>query len=192
MSPLGAAWDWYARNREALTAAGALLGGGLLAWGVLQQPAFASRRPKVRFDPHHLPSTTQIFSKAVDQLGSDKIQVCLGGIYILERISRENRQDYAAVMDILTAFIRQRAHWNGTDAAASRTTQKSSRHELSADVAAALTVIIRRENAGQEQDLDLRGTNLSGAALMHAPLRRANFFAANLSDANLASADLHK
>ncbi|MDB5400462.1 MAG: hypothetical protein JWQ55_2480, partial [Rhodopila sp.] len=43
MSLVAVAWDWFARNRDALTAVGALFGGGILAWGALQQPAFASR-----------------------------------------------------------------------------------------------------------------------------------------------------
>ena len=69
MSFVGVAWDWYARNREVLTAVGALLGGGLLTWGALQQPAFAALRLKERQDTHRPPGTTEVFSKAVDQLG---------------------------------------------------------------------------------------------------------------------------
>jgi hypothetical protein len=34
------------------------------------------------------------FTKAVEQLGSDKLQVRLGGIYTLERITRESDVDY--------------------------------------------------------------------------------------------------
>ena len=117
MSLLAVAWDWYARNREALTAAGAMLGGGLLAWGALQQPAFAPHRLREQNDKNRLPSVTEVFSKAVEHIGSNKAQVCLGGIYTLERISRESRHDYGAVMEILTAFIRYRARWNEPEAA---------------------------------------------------------------------------
>ena len=53
MSLIGFAWDWYARNRDAITAIGALFGGGILAWGALQQPAFSPRRSgrTPAFDP---------------------------------------------------------------------------------------------------------------------------------------------
>ncbi|MEA2738700.1 MAG: hypothetical protein QOH05_2007, partial [Acetobacteraceae bacterium] len=204
MSLVAAAWDWYARNREVLTAVGALVGGGLLTWGALQQPAFASHRLKAEKPTDHLPSTTELFSRAVEQLGSSKVQVCLGGIYTLERISRESRQDYGAVMEILTALVRQRAPWHEPDAGAPGQPtrrrdgvigRKSSRSERPADVAAALAVIMRRESVDRDHEetrLDLRRTNLKGASLIHAPLRRANLFAANLIEADLTSADLRR
>jgi hypothetical protein len=47
------------------------------------------------------------FSKAVEQLGSDKLEVRLGGIYSLERISKESPDDYWTVMENLTAFAWQ-------------------------------------------------------------------------------------
>jgi Flp pilus assembly protein TadB len=52
---------------------------------------------------------TESFSKAVDQLGSDKLEVRLGGIYSLERISKESPDDYWTVMETLTASIRERS-----------------------------------------------------------------------------------
>ena len=51
---------------------------------------------------------TESFSKAVEQLGSDKLEVRLGGIYSLERISKESPDDYWTVMESLTAFVRER------------------------------------------------------------------------------------
>src|SRR5215472_8488533 len=50
---------------------------------------------------------TESFSKAVEQLGSDKLEVRLGGIYALERISQESPRDYWTVMETLTAFVRE-------------------------------------------------------------------------------------
>jgi hypothetical protein len=54
---------------------------------------------------------TDSYSKAVEQLGSEKIEVRLGGIYTLERISRESTDDHWTIMETLTAFVRERAHW---------------------------------------------------------------------------------
>ncbi len=55
---------------------------------------------------------TESFSKAVEQLGSDKLEVRLGGIYSLERISKESPDDYRTVMENLTAFVRGRSRGN--------------------------------------------------------------------------------
>jgi hypothetical protein len=48
----------------------------------------------------------------VEQLGSDKLEVRLGGIYSLERISKESPDDYWTVMENLTAFVRERSRRN--------------------------------------------------------------------------------
>src|SRR5215472_8274288 len=53
---------------------------------------------------------TETFSKAIEQLGSDKVEVRLGGIYSLERISKESPDDYLTVMENLSAFVRERSH----------------------------------------------------------------------------------
>jgi hypothetical protein len=55
---------------------------------------------------------TESFSKAVEQLGNDKLEVRLGGIYSLERISKESPEDYWTVMENLTAFVRERSRRN--------------------------------------------------------------------------------
>src|SRR5208283_1279828 len=55
---------------------------------------------------------TESFSKAAEQLGSDKLEVRLGGIYSLERISKESPEDYWTVMENLTAFVRERSRRN--------------------------------------------------------------------------------
>jgi uncharacterized protein YjbI with pentapeptide repeats len=55
---------------------------------------------------------TESFSRAVEQLGDDKLEVRLGGIYSLERISKESPDDYWMVMENLTAFVRERSRRN--------------------------------------------------------------------------------
>lgn len=49
---------------------------------------------------------TERFTRAIDQLGNKKMEIRLGGIYALERISKESKDDYWAIMEILTAYIR--------------------------------------------------------------------------------------
>jgi hypothetical protein len=50
----------------------------------------------------------ETFSKAVEQLGSDKLEVRVGAIFALERISKESPDDYWTIMEVLTAFVRER------------------------------------------------------------------------------------
>src|SRR5262249_13348845 len=52
---------------------------------------------------------TERFSKAVELLGSEKLDVRLGGIYALERIARDSLKDHWTVMEVLTAFVREQS-----------------------------------------------------------------------------------
>lgn len=54
---------------------------------------------------------TERFTRAVDQLGNDKLNVRLGGIYALERIAHDSRDDHPQVMEVLTAYVREHAPW---------------------------------------------------------------------------------
>ncbi len=54
---------------------------------------------------------TERFTRAVDQLGSDKLDVRLGGMYALERIARHSDVDRTMIFEVLTAFIRTHATW---------------------------------------------------------------------------------
>ena len=53
---------------------------------------------------------TDRYTKAIEQLGSDKLAVRIGGIYALERIARDSARDHPAGMEVLTAFIREHSH----------------------------------------------------------------------------------
>jgi hypothetical protein len=53
---------------------------------------------------------TDRFTKAIDQLGKDTLAVRLGGIHALERIAIDSEADHWAVMEVLTAFIREYPH----------------------------------------------------------------------------------
>ena len=50
---------------------------------------------------------TDRYTKAIEQLGSDKgIDVRIGGIYALERIAHDSPRDHPTIMDVLATFIR--------------------------------------------------------------------------------------
>jgi len=141
---------------------------------------------------------TERFSKAIEQLGSDKMEVRLGAIYTLERIANDSVKDHWTIVEIITAFIRQ----NCPIKAKSDNTEKSNNTEINnikIDIQAALTVIERRnrESEKERQILDLHGISvsyakLSGADLSGADLSKANLSQANLHKANLSQANLYK
>lgn len=51
-----------------------------------------------------------MFNRAIDQLGSEKLEVRLGAIYTLKRISRDPQYaDYRVpILETLTAYVRER------------------------------------------------------------------------------------
>src|SRR3954465_11308549 len=98
-------WTTYSAHRAAIAplltlAAGVAVAGVALLRHFAQTNADRQRR------------ITESFSKAIEQLGSDKVEVRLGGIYSLERISKESPDDYWTVMENLTAFVRERSRRN--------------------------------------------------------------------------------
>src|SRR5664280_2440027 len=129
------------------------------------------------------------YTKAVEQLGSDKIEVRLGGIYALERLMRDSSTDQPTIVEVLAAYIRQHAPPASLDEAktADSPTLPSS---PDADVQAALTVLGRRAAVAAENHIDLTGAHLAGAQLGWADLTGANLHRANLTRARLIGADL--
>src|SRR5689334_20193764 len=86
----GASWLWnkYHVNREDLTPLAPLVGGGIAAWVALRQVRIAADRHAAQTEADRQRRITESFSKAIEQLGSEKLEVRLGGIYALERISK--------------------------------------------------------------------------------------------------------
>ena len=133
---------------------------------------------------------TERFSKAIEQLGSDKPEVILGGIYTLERIARDSAPDQWTIMEVLTAFVRQNAPVIKENESQSPEDQKKFL-ELRISIQACLTVIGERKHPDLENKrLDLTEVNISGFNLFKANLTRANLTGANLTEAYLFRADL--
>jgi hypothetical protein len=141
---------------------------------------------------------TERFTRAIDQLGHDNLDVRLGGIYALERISIDSPRDQLTIAEAPTAFVRGHAPWPPTqpgqppeDLAVEDVTPL---RRWAPDVQAALTVLGRHEDApGPLLDLrniDLRGAYLRKANLSFAVLRGAYLQGANLQFAQLESANL--
>ena len=207
MSLVGDVWDWYSWNRKDLAPLLALFGslvvglgtitvGGLVARAALRQARtatqvaeianrqaeIAGRRHEEQTRADQQGRITESFAKAVEQLGSDKLEVRLGGIYSLERISKESPDDYWTVMENLTAFVRERSRRNEAERTSLDLEQRVSRRayflwleagrpdaraeefwataarqeELggppATDIAAVLTVIRRRSEQSRERE----------------------------------------
>ena len=171
-------------------------GAGLFAAGALVYTArnfTLSRRTYELTEQGHV---TDRYTKAIEQLGSDKLDVRIGGIYALERVARDSARDHPTVMEVLTAFVREhsRDQWqfSAEDAPADDVHKLTTRP----DVQAGLNVIRRRDSGHDRDHLDLSGAilgifaNLNGANLNRALLVRAKLTAANLSGSNLSGANL--
>jgi hypothetical protein len=130
------------------------------------------------------------FTKSIEQLGSDKLDVRLGGIYSLERLTRDSLPDRAVVFEVLGAYVR--AHAPDTpECEPSPGTPIIPGLARPVDIQAALTVIGRRTVSRDSRGkIDLRSTCLYGADLTGAHLDGANLDQANLAHAWLASANL--
>ncbi|MFJ7210222.1 pentapeptide repeat-containing protein [Amycolatopsis sp. NPDC098790] len=49
---------------------------------------------------------TELYTKAVEQLGSDKAPVRLGGLYALERLGQDNPKQRQTIVNVLCAYLR--------------------------------------------------------------------------------------
>ena len=133
---------------------------------------------------------TERFSKAIEQLASDKPEVILGGIYTLERIARDSAPDQWTIMEVLTAFVRQNAPVIKENESQSPE-DKEKFLKLRISIQACLTVIAERKYPDLENKyIDLTEVNLSGFNLVGFKLKGFNFAGANLTEANLEEADL--
>lgn len=148
---------------------------------------------------------TERFSRAIEQLGKDELELRLGAIYSLERIARDSATDHGPVMEVLTAYVRMHARWTagalehatpGTDPQNWRKVGFPSYvpPRLPADIEAVMAVLVRRntqhEGPGNSLELDLSGTDLRGAKLQGADLRRIKLRESNLQESQLVGARL--
>ena len=113
----------------------------------------------------------------------------LGGIYALERIARDSEKDHGPIMEVLTAYVREKAPRKNDDY------EPQADERPPTDIQAILTVLGRRETTGKNRGddllyLDLNHTRLVGANLTEADLSDAYLIGADLSDAALNDAYL--
>jgi uncharacterized protein YjbI with pentapeptide repeats len=195
------------------------LGGLVLsmtAWVGYQNFRVGEKNLKVSEDKQ----VTERFSKSIEHLGnSNQIDIRLGGIYALEQIAIDSAKYHWTIVEILSAFIREKcplddvAQLTGNSGKTSLEEQSEQKtsvptyKKVGVDIQAAMTVLGRRkvEQDPPDKRIDLRnvslplieiqkaslsGVNLSGANLSGASLNGANLSDANLRNANLSGARL--
>jgi hypothetical protein len=134
--------DWLARHdvgsakpdllqkaRDAARGRLLTLVAGLFAAGALVFTALNFTLSRRTFELTEQGQVTDRFTKAIEQLGSDKLDVRIGGIYALERVARDSAKDHPTVMEVLAAFIRghSREPWPPQDTGSSSRTGAASR-----------------------------------------------------------------
>ncbi|WP_406346937.1 pentapeptide repeat-containing protein [Streptomyces sp. NBC_00648] len=144
---------------------------------------------------------TERFTRAIDHLGSQTLDVRLGGIYALERVARNSPDDRPTVTDILCAFVREHVPWPvGAPDGPQHPTLTVDRQvpwltNRAPDVQTALYVLGRRPGHPQEHRLylsraDLRRAQLSKAQLEGVNLRHSNLSRAYMPKSNLEHSEL--
>ncbi|WP_234438585.1 pentapeptide repeat-containing protein [Streptomyces sp. NRRL S-340] len=159
---------------------------------------------------------TDRFSRAVDQLGSDKLDVRIGGLHALWRIAEQSARDREAVISIQAAYLRTHLPWppagRPSPAADVPINDIAPLETRAADAQVALTalgVLCRhREQSWVNLSItDLRRADCDGmwfpevnfdracleaAGLYHANLTQASLVSVNLRHADLTTAILRR
>jgi len=148
---------------------------------------------------------TDRFSRAIEHLGAardsgdPKLEIRLGGVYALERLARDAKDDefYWQIMETLTAYVRENA-----PAPEEKEEEDEERAEIDSekipeprkDIQAIMTVLGRRtqREIDKEKYLDLSNTDLRRCDLREAHLERADLSGARLEHANLFRAHLKR
>ena len=117
---------------------------------------------------------TERFGRAIDQLGSDKLDVRLGGVYALEALMHEPHADERNIIEVLSAYVRDHPASTAGPLTLHRRGDLLPTRKLPTDVQAALTVLGRRPDPAHNTGIDLTGAHISGADLRGADLTSAD------------------
>ncbi|SHK75200.1 Pentapeptide repeat-containing protein [Roseovarius marisflavi] len=218
-------WPW--RFSLAQVAALTTVLGAVIALPLTINRLLLSRRQTETVEQGHI---TDRINKAVEGLGAEKtvkrdgderteanLEVRIGSIYALERLSQDSERDHIQIMEILCAYIRQNAGREDVALPEGEVTPEAWRdwakqgHEHPRlDVDVALKVIERRGAARKQLEKNqnppyrlgleraplrkiiLSQRDLTGADLRNAELQGADLWRAQLQGANLWRAQLQE
>ena len=154
----------------------------------VQEPAARLRRRD-----HSLGLAAERFARALELLESSQVNVRIGALYALEQIALNAPRVHPAVIDVLCAYVRDRAQ-RVLPEAADDTGRGIAATIRPADIQAAITIIGRRNDSqdGVAMRLELSHTDLSNLNLAGANLRRADLSDTDLSYSDARGADLRE
>jgi Pentapeptide repeats (8 copies) len=144
---------------------------------------------------------TERFGSDIGLLGSNELDVRVGGIYALQRLMYDSPADEAKIIEVLSAFIRDHtpqslpasSHVTTAPCRSVRTTSNGRPSHPADDAEAALEVLGSRPILaanGSRIVMDLTWADISGASLLHANLDGADLRCAGLTRAYLIGASL--
>jgi len=194
-------WPW--RFSLAQIAALTTVLGAVIALPLTVNRLLLSRRQTKTVEQGHI---TDRINTAVEGLGAEKtvkrdgdertepnLEVRIGAIYALERLSQDSERDHIQIMEILCAYIRQNAGREGVALPEGEVTPEDwgkwaneGREHPRLDVDVALKVIERRDAKRKQHEKD-KGYRLG---LERAPLRKIILKERDLTRANLSGAEL--
>lgn len=140
-------------------------------------------------------NVSERFIKAIELLSDDRIQMRLGGVYSLERIARDSKEDHPVVMDVLLAFIRDRSQrrinskdsflqdfMNQIDAQKSMNQIDAKNTNNTEDIRSAILVVVQRNRKYDKENFEpnLQHACLDGLNLSNLNLEKFNFSNASL------------
>ncbi|MCX4808759.1 pentapeptide repeat-containing protein [Streptomyces sp. NBC_01214] len=129
---------------------------------------------------------TDRYSTAIKHLASNGVIEQLGGIFALERIMRDSQKDYFMVVEVLAAFVRERA----PAPSEGKVSAVRGSQTPAGTLQAALMVLGRRPEEDEPYSVDLSGVDLRNAILAGARLDGAMFIDSHLQGSYLTGASL--
>jgi hypothetical protein len=184
-------------ENEARKTIAQILGGAAVLAGVF----FTAQQLFVAQDAQRIAEEaliTERFTRATEQLGNDRLEIRIGGIYAFERIAKNSEDDFYPVINILSTFIRENAprqkdeeDYPNRGVYADPGGLVELTGILAADISAALQSL---RSLSLEHDkrilLDLNGTNLEGGIFGEGSYEQAWLFNSNLQYASLIGVHL--
>ncbi len=129
---------------------------------------------------------TELYLKAVEQLGSDKAPVRLAGLYALERLAQDNEPQRQTILNVISAYLRMPYGLPGAfpemeTGSDTRREQQLGLQEREVRITAQRIITEHLNPDGaperfwQEIDLDLNNATLIDFSLRGCQIRRSNF-----------------
>ncbi|WP_158102824.1 pentapeptide repeat-containing protein [Lentzea kentuckyensis] len=146
---------------------------------------------------------TDRYSRAIEHLGSDNVDVRIGGLYVLERIANNSAEDRRFIQLTIGSFLRNQSPWPvGSPDGPEHPTPAVDRalpwlRIRASDVQTALAVLSRQPKAREAPPVnlsrvDLRSAYLENGDLSQAEIRWSNLARARLRGTRLDGCDLHR